>query len=60
MMRWDYEVPNQKIISNGKALWFYRPDDNQVMVSEISKDFLEKTPLPFWRGKGICAEISIS
>jgi outer membrane lipoprotein carrier protein len=52
MMRWDYEVPNQKIISDGRSLWFYRPDDNQVMVSEISKDFLEKTPLAFLAGEG--------
>jgi outer membrane lipoprotein carrier protein len=52
MMRWDYEVPNQKIISNGQALWFYRPDDNQVMVSDVSKDFLEKTPLAFLAGEG--------
>jgi outer membrane lipoprotein carrier protein len=52
MMRWDYEVPKQKIISDGQSLWFYQPDDNQVMVSEISKDFLEKTPLAFLAGEG--------
>ena len=52
MMRWDYKVPNQKIISNGQALWFYRPDDNQVMVSDVSKDFLERTPLAFLAGEG--------
>jgi len=52
MMRWDYKVPNQKIISNGQSLWFYRPDDNQVMVSDVSKDFLEKTPLAFLAGEG--------
>ncbi len=52
MMRWDYTVPNQKIISNGRALWFYQVDDNQVMVSDVSKDFLEKTPLAFLTGEG--------
>lgn len=52
MMRWDYKVPNQKIISNGQSLWFYRPDDNQVMVSDVSKDFLERTPLAFLTGEG--------
>jgi outer membrane lipoprotein carrier protein len=52
MMRWDYTVPNQKIISNGRALWFYQADDNQVMVSDVSKDFLEKTPLAFLTGEG--------
>jgi outer membrane lipoprotein carrier protein len=52
MMRWDYKVPNQKIISNGQTFWFYLPDDNQVMVSDVSKDFLEKTPLAFLAGEG--------
>jgi outer membrane lipoprotein carrier protein len=52
MMRWDYKVPNQKIISNGQTFWFYLPDDNQVMVSDISKEFLEKTPLAFLAGEG--------
>lgn len=52
MMRWDYKVPNQKIISNGQAFWFYRPDDNQVMVADVSKDFLERTPLAFLAGEG--------
>lgn len=52
MMRWDYKVPNQKIISNGQTFWFYLPDDNQVMVADISKEFLEKTPLAFLAGEG--------
>ena len=52
MMRWDYKVPNQKIISNGQTFWFYLPDDNQVMVSDVSKEFLEKTPLAFLAGEG--------
>jgi len=52
MMRWDYKVPNQKIISNGQSFWFYLPDDNQVMVSDVSKDFLERTPLAFLAGEG--------
>ena len=52
MMRWDYKVPNQRLISNGQTLWFYRPDDNQVMVSEVSKVIQEKTPLAFLTGEG--------
>jgi len=52
MMRWDYKVPNQKIISNGQTLWFYRPDENQVMVSDISNMVQEKTPLAFLTGEG--------
>lgn len=33
MMRWEYEVPDrQQIITDGKKLWIYRPDENQVTV----------------------------
>ena len=32
-MRWDYEKPEkQEIVSDGKRLWIYRPQDRQVMV----------------------------
>lgn len=31
MMRWDYKVPNQKIISDGKTVWIYQPDENQAV-----------------------------
>lgn len=32
-MRWVYEKPEkQEIVSDGKRLWIYRPQDNQVMV----------------------------
>jgi outer membrane lipoprotein carrier protein len=27
MMRWDYRLPNQKIISDGQTLWFYQPEE---------------------------------
>lgn len=37
MMRWDYKVPNQKIISDGQTLWFYQPEENQVLVSAADK-----------------------
>lgn len=52
MMRWDYRVPNQEFISNGQTLWFYRADENQVLVSDISKVIKEKTPLAFLAGEG--------
>ena len=45
MMRWVYEKPyNQVIITNGKKLWIYKPDDNQVMLG--------KAPAFFGDGKG--------
>jgi len=52
MMRWDYRVPNQKLISNGHTLWYYQPEENQVFVSDISNVLKEKTPLAFLAGEG--------
>jgi outer membrane lipoprotein carrier protein len=45
MMRWEYEKPDrQVIITDGKKLWIYRPQDNQVMVGSA--------PVFFRDGKG--------
>ena len=45
MMRWEYEKPDQQlIITDGKRLWIYRQDDNQVMVGT--------SPYFFGNGKG--------
>jgi len=52
MMRWDYQTPNQKLISNGLTLWYYQPEENQVFVSDVSKVIKEKTPLAFLSGEG--------
>ena len=52
MMRWEYRVPNQKLISNGLTLWYYQPEENQVFVSDIAKVLKEKTPLAFLAGEG--------
>ncbi|MBW1698033.1 MAG: outer membrane lipoprotein carrier protein LolA [Deltaproteobacteria bacterium] len=44
-MRWEYEAPEkQVIITDGKKLWIYRPEDSQVMVG--------KAPVFFGEGKG--------
>ena len=44
-MRWEYEKPDrQTIITDGNALWIYRPEDNQVMIG--------KAPSFFGDGKG--------
>jgi outer membrane lipoprotein carrier protein len=52
MMRWDYRIPNQKLISDGLTLWYFQPDEKQVLVSDISKVLKEKTPLAFLAGEG--------
>ena len=52
MMCWDYRTPNQKLISNGKNLWFYLPEEKQVFISDVSGVLKEKTPLAFLAGEG--------
>ncbi len=52
MMRWDYTTPNQKLISDGHTLWYYQPEEKQVLISDVSSIFNEKTPLAFLAGKG--------
>lgn len=45
MMRWEYEKPEKQIIiTDGRELWIYRPEDNQVMIG--------KAPAFFGEGKG--------
>ena len=45
MMRWEYESPEkQEIITDGKQLWVYKPEENQVMKGSA--------PLYFGGGKG--------
>ncbi len=40
MMRWEYEKPDRQIIiTDGKKLWVYRPDDNQVMIGKFPSFF---------------------
>jgi outer membrane lipoprotein carrier protein len=40
MMRWEYEKPErQVIITDGRKLWIYRPQDNLVMVGHAPAFF---------------------
>jgi outer membrane lipoprotein carrier protein len=52
MMRWDYTVPNQRLISDDYTLWYYQPEEKQVLISDVSKVLKEKTPLAFLAGEG--------
>jgi outer membrane lipoprotein carrier protein len=52
MMRWDYTTPHQKLISDGQTLWYYQPDEKQVLVSDLSSVLKERTPLAFLAGEG--------
>jgi outer membrane lipoprotein carrier protein len=35
--RFNYTVPRQQIISDGKQVWFYQPENKQVLVSSLEK-----------------------
>jgi len=54
LFHWSYTVPNeQQVISDGKTLWVYIPDNNQVMVSAINdKSYYTEDPLLFLRNLG--------
>lgn len=39
MFRFDYKKPKQQIVSNGKTVWYYLPDQKQVMVMELAELF---------------------
>lgn len=52
MMRWDYRTPNQKFISNGQIVWYYQPDEKQVLIYDLTNLVKEKTPLAFLAGEG--------
>jgi outer membrane lipoprotein carrier protein len=39
MFRFNYARPKQQIISNGKQVWFYIPENRQVMVSSVADMF---------------------
>jgi outer membrane lipoprotein carrier protein len=41
MFRFDYSKPKQQIISNGKTVWYYLPEQKQVMVMEVAELFAE-------------------
>ncbi|MCK5349240.1 MAG: outer membrane lipoprotein carrier protein LolA [Desulfobacula sp.] len=39
-MKWEYMEPeHHEIITNGKVLWIFRPDENQVMKGDASQFF---------------------
>ena len=39
MFRFNYTKPKQQIISNGKQVWFYTPDNKQVIVNSVAAMF---------------------
>ena len=39
MFRFNYSKPHQQIISNGKTVWYYLPENKQVMISDAASLF---------------------
>lgn len=39
MFRFNYRKPHQQIVSNGKKVWYYLPENNQVMISDMAEMF---------------------
>jgi len=52
-MNWMYTKPTkQQIISDGKTLWNYQPENKQVIVSRVAQAFQSQTPSTFLTGLG--------
>lgn len=39
MFRFNYVKPRQQIVSNGKKVWYYLPDNRQVIVADMAAMF---------------------
>ncbi len=39
MFRFDYKKPRQQIVSNGKTVWYYLPENKQVMTTDVASLF---------------------
>ncbi len=39
MFRFDYTKPRQLIVSDGSKVWYHLPENNQVMVSDLTRLF---------------------
>jgi outer membrane lipoprotein carrier protein len=51
-MRWEYRSPREKLfVSDGKAVWFYVPDDRQARKTDARKLDDMRSPLAFLLGK---------
>jgi len=52
-MRWESEAPERSlVVSDGKNVYLYVPDDKQVTVSAVPADDEATTPALFLAGKG--------
>ncbi len=53
MMDWQYETPQtQRFVADGKTLWFYQPELNQVTLGDFKDAFTSDLPVSFLLGLG--------
>ncbi len=53
-MFWDYQSPTpQQIISDGRQLWFYEPEDKQVMVTTVGEGLQSQVSADLLNGKAL-------
>lgn len=52
-MRWDLkDGSTQIIVADGRTLWFYQPDEQQVLKAPFQAAFRSSTPISFLTGVG--------
>lgn len=52
-MRWEFATPEKKsFVSDGKTLWMYDGEENQVIVNEFMQETTSVTALNFLEGLG--------
>src|SRR5262245_25680406 len=48
MMRWEYKTPVEKLfVSNGKTVFFYLPEENQVQKTKVKESRDQRIPFLF-------------
>lgn len=56
-MDWTYEPPDeQRFTSDGSTVWWYQPNQNQVVVREMTQSFTSDVPVSFLLGVGSLRE----
>jgi outer membrane lipoprotein carrier protein len=51
--RWEYTSPEEKLfVSDGMTVWYYMPEDRQVVVGPVPDQTETSTPALFLAGKG--------
>lgn len=53
LMDWRYEFPDrQRFLTDGEFSWWYQPEQNQVLLGDLSAAFSTDVPLSFLLGVG--------